>query len=122
MTPTRKRRHSDSQIEYGPNKIVAIDASIQAISFVEQTDGIFKLNNDCYGEAFDYLSMKNLVSVARTCKQLREVAKYWFKINYPGHVSCNSMGVRVFDNKTFCNLTIPIPFIRSVSTDTNGLW
>lgn len=53
----------------------------------EQTENfvscaIFKLNNDCFNEIFDYLSLKELYSIAQTCKRLLKLAGEYFHDKY----------------------------------------
>lgn len=48
----------------------------------EQVADIFKLNMDCFGEIFDYLSIQDLISFSQTCKRLNQVAGYTFQQNY----------------------------------------
>lgn len=43
---------------------------------------ILKLNVDCFEKAFDYLPLKDLLSIARTCKRLNQVAAYIYQQNY----------------------------------------
>lgn len=44
---------------------------------------IFKLNVDCFEEVFDYLSRKDLTSIANTCTRLQQIAGHCFRTNYP---------------------------------------
>lgn len=44
--------------------------------------GILKLNIDCFEEVFDYLQLKDLLSIAATCKRLNQVVAYIYQQNY----------------------------------------
>lgn len=57
-------------------------AVVVAAPNIEQTADIFKLDIDCFEEAFDYLPIKDLISVGQICKRLHEVAEYCFRLNY----------------------------------------
>lgn len=48
----------------------------------EQVADILKLNEDCFGEIFDYFSIQDLISFSQTCKRLNQVAGYAFQQNY----------------------------------------
>lgn len=63
---------------------------------LEQTAAILKLDIDCFEEAFDYLRLKDLVSVSETCKRLHQVAGYCFQQTYLGSAVCedNRRGIR----------------------------
>lgn len=43
---------------------------------------IFSLNTDCLDEIFEYLSLKDLHSVGKTCKSFQTIAGEYFKLNY----------------------------------------
>lgn len=43
---------------------------------------IFKLNIDCFYEIFDWLSLKDLISIANTCKRMQRIAGQFFQLNY----------------------------------------
>lgn len=47
---------------------------------------IFKLNNDCFVEIFEYLSVRELYAVGQTCKIIYELAGDYFKCNYSSAV------------------------------------
>lgn len=56
--------------------------SVAVASIQQQTADILKLDIDCCEEAFDYLSLRSLLSLGQTCKQLNQVAGYIFRLNY----------------------------------------
>lgn len=43
---------------------------------------IFKLNNDCLEQNFDYLSLENLITVCKTCKRLHHAVGEFFQNNF----------------------------------------
>lgn len=43
---------------------------------------IFKLNDDCFGEIFEYLSVREVYAFGQTCKKLCQLAGDYFKCNH----------------------------------------
>lgn len=56
---------------------------VKGLSNDESPPDILKLDIDCFEEAFDILSLKDLIAVGQTCRRLNQVAGYIFKQNYP---------------------------------------
>lgn len=56
------------------------DARLSANS--DSLPSIFKLNNDCFNEIFDYLSLPELHSFGQTCKAINRLASAHFRSNY----------------------------------------
>lgn len=48
----------------------------------ESPPKLFKLDIDCLGEIFEYLSMKDLHSLGQTCKTMQQVTGEYFRQNY----------------------------------------
>lgn len=40
---------------------------------------IFKLNVDCFERLFDYLSLRDIVSLSQTCKRMKQIGGYYFR-------------------------------------------
>lgn len=55
---------------------------LSAKSNNESLPHIFKLNTDCFNEIFEYLSLKELHSIAKTCKTLKIKAGEYYQQNY----------------------------------------
>lgn len=53
-----------------------------AAPITRQNSEIFKLDIDCYEEAFDYMPFRDLVSIGKTCKYFRKVAGDILKQTY----------------------------------------
>lgn len=87
--PTAKKRRAGNEGEKDRNAIEA--ASIA--SNQNQTADIFKLDIDCFEEVFDYLNLKDLLSVGKTCKRLQKVAIHIRKQNYPSIAYKNSSNI-----------------------------
>lgn len=49
---------------------------------IEHQSAIFKLNIGCFFDIFDWLSLKDLIAIASTCKRLQEIAGKFYQINY----------------------------------------
>lgn len=60
------------------NSFNKINSSIR----VEPPSAIFQLNVDCFHEIFDWLSLKDLISIGQTCKRLQRIAGNFFHTNY----------------------------------------
>lgn len=48
------------------------------------SSSIFKLNRHCLDELFDYLSLRDLHSLAQTCKSMQHMTGEFFTCNYSG--------------------------------------
>lgn len=57
-------------------------AGASASASDQQLSDIFKLDIDCFEEAFDYLSLRELVAVGKTCKRMQRIAGYCFTLYY----------------------------------------
>lgn len=83
-----------------------------------QTADILKLNIDCLGEVFDYLPLKDLLSVGRTCKRLQQVVGHIYRQNYSGlDVNCSSRGI--FVDRRF-QIDYLAPFIEKMDIYYDG--
>lgn len=49
----------------------------------EELTTMLAMNNDCLEATLDYLSLRDLVHVYKTCTQLQEVAGQFFEVNFP---------------------------------------
>lgn len=56
--------------------------SIEHTDHTECLSAIFKLNLDCFFSIFDWLSLKDLIAIASTCKQMQQIAGKFYQINY----------------------------------------
>lgn len=91
-------------------------STASAVALVQQTGDIFKLDIDCLEEVFDFLPLKDLVSVRRTCKRLQQVAGYCFQRQYASvKKTCTEDGIYM-DRVT--NVNGFIPFIDRISFTT----
>lgn len=55
---------------------------IEALNDEHRLPDIFRLNLDCFEELFDFLSLQELISVARTCKRMQRIAGHCYQQNY----------------------------------------
>lgn len=47
------------------------------------TSDIFTLSVDCFEELFEWLTLRELMVLRRTCKRMKQVVNYYIKENYP---------------------------------------
>lgn len=69
MPPIRRRMQREMDLALSSN--------------AEEEPSIFALDADCMEELFDYLPLRDLCSVGRTCKRLHRAAGKYFTQNYP---------------------------------------
>lgn len=72
------------------------EAAAVAVPTPEPLPDIFKLNIDCFEDIFDYSSIHDLITLAKTCKRLHYVAAHCFHRTYPDlevHLICMGIGV-----------------------------
>lgn len=86
-----KRKAEDS--------INAMDLADDADS-VEPPPKLFKLNHDCFESVFEWLSLKDLLVIRRTCKQLKNMFDLYVKLNYPQAVRVN-----IYTNRRLAELS-----------------
>lgn len=60
------------------------EAEMAAASNDQQTAEILRLDVDCCGETFDYLSFDDLISVGQTCKQMHQIVGHILQQSYRG--------------------------------------
>lgn len=71
------------------------------------SSSIFKLNRHCLDELFDYLSLRDLHSLAQTCKSMQQMAGEFFTRNYSGaKFNCLSDGIYMMSNDPFTEFNI----------------
>lgn len=72
-----------------------------------QRSPIFKLNNHCFDELFDYLLLQDLHSLGQTCKMLQQMTGEFFKRNYSAaKFNCLSNGIYLLDTDAIPILSI----------------
>lgn len=61
-------------------------ADVEAVPTLNQQQiaKIFKLDIDCFEESFDFLALKDIISIGTTCKRLNQVAGYIVNQVYTG--------------------------------------
>lgn len=57
--------------------------AVASVSNEEAPPQIFKLDIDCFEEIFDWLSLKDLLVLRRTCKRFKRLVNYYIKFFYP---------------------------------------
>lgn len=67
------------KIESDSNKLAVFGPS----SSGNESLNIFKLNVDCFEHLFEWISLKDLFALRRTCKRMKAVAEYYIRLNYP---------------------------------------
>lgn len=91
------------------------DTSAIAV-FPKRAPDILKLDIDCFEEAFDYLPLKDLISIGKTCKRLEQVAGYCFQEYFPAAViECRGGLICINNNLKSDGLT---QFIRKIRIDS----
>lgn len=93
--PNAGRSRSNEEIDRN-DVVAAVDAVVvfDAVPNILRPPDIFKLNIDCFKDVFDYLAMKDLISVGKTCKTLQEVAGHCFRRTYPNfETNCGCKGI-----------------------------
>lgn len=88
-----------------------------------QTAEILKLDIDCCEELFDYLVLKDLVLVGKTCKRLQQTAGYCFQQNFSdSFIWCHSSGILTWSQSYEpINVTHFAPLIRKIQIIPVGL-
>lgn len=79
--PNVVKQRPNEESDASENGAVAVATDVTPPNLVQSSD-IFKLNIDCFDEVFDYLPIKDLISVGKTCKRLQNVAGYCFRQNF----------------------------------------
>lgn len=83
--------------------VSAVDVATCGVFPLNSKDSaILKLDIDCFEETFDYLHLKDLISIGETCQRLQNVSGYVFHQNYSNVLKqCTSDGcyawVKSFD-------------------------
>lgn len=106
-----------------PSSTADSDATISSPANEEQTADILKLNIDCCEEAFDYLVLKDLVSVSKTCKRLQQAAGNCFQQNFSdSFIWCHSSGILTWSQSYEpINVTNFAPIIGKIQITPVGL-
>lgn len=96
---TKKGQNSQSSQKGFPSNAAdqrEIDMDV-ATAIPKQSPHILELNIDCFQESFDYLPLKELLSIGQTCKQLNQIVGYILRQNYMGaEVYCGARkGIRL---------------------------
>lgn len=73
---------------------------------------ILKLDFDCGDNAFDYLTLEDLVSIGKTCNRMQQLAGYCFQQNFSSFASCGSDGITRFFRYYCTNVEHFAPFIQ----------
>lgn len=101
--PSSKRRKSNNE------EPVAV-----AVANNETLPSIFKLDVDCFEEVFEYLSLKDLSSVGKTCTRMQKIAGYFYQQNYgAARASYNTDDIFVNNVEVNCF----IDFIQKMNID-----
>lgn len=72
-----KKEKLQNEISLNQEKVTIKSDSMDALPA-----SIFQLNNDCFEEIFDYLSLKDLHSFGETCRELQHLAGDYFQRNF----------------------------------------
>lgn len=98
---------SETQTNHG-KKIVVATAAVDAIftSNVEapnqeQAADIFKMDIDCFEESLDYLILKDLISLGKTCKRMQQLVAYILHQYYPALIA-RFMRNHLLKNNNLC--------------------
>lgn len=75
---------------------------------------ILKLDIDCGDNAFDYLTLEDLVSIGKTCKRMQQLAGYCFQQKFSSFASCGSDGITRFFRYYRTNVEHFAPFIQKI--------
>lgn len=78
LKPPRRDRNEGYKSDDKQNKF----RSIEVDSSKTLPPPIFQLNADCLEEIFDYLNLRDLSSISRTCKRFHSIAGNYFQQNY----------------------------------------
>lgn len=68
------------------NQAASVNEGDQQQMIEEKKPDIFKLDVDCFEEVFNLLSLKDLYAFGLTCKRIKKMAGYHFKLKYPGAI------------------------------------
>lgn len=72
----------EMDIEHERIESDAFPLKISNNSLQNPSASIFTLGADCFNEVFDWLALKDLIAVGKTCKRLQRIAGDYFKLNY----------------------------------------
>lgn len=114
---SKSRNHTQWNGENSDGASIMRDASDEDQHLI--TSPIFKMNDYCFDEFFDYLSLADLHALSQTCKTMHQMTGSFFKRNYSGaKVVCLSDGIYVIFSDCFKTKCIPIrhflQFITSI--------
>lgn len=116
-----KKQKSTKKCDENENAAVADAVVVDIAPTKGQTGDIFKLNLDCFEEAFDYSSVRDLISIGKTCKYLQNVAGHRFRRNYSNlRIKCRSDGVVIATDADYSNINHFAEFIRGIRIDGAG--
>lgn len=74
----------DQESAVGVSSANVLTLGVSSAMSIDSVDpAILKLDIDCFGETFDYLALKDLISVGKTCKRLQNESGYILHQNYP---------------------------------------
>lgn len=77
--------------------------AIQGESSQKQSE-IFKLKIDHFEELFDWISLKDLIALGRTCKRMQRIVGYYLRTNYPAiYLECGRYGIYWVNSKIRIN-------------------
>lgn len=75
-----------------PKNVIAVaKSSINSLS--KQPPHFQKVNVDCWEKIFDYLSLRDILSMSKTCRRMHQIGGYYFRQNFP-EVQCKWIGNR----------------------------
>lgn len=86
------KRENDGEIS-GPskqqktNKVNQNRISFENVSNQVSSPAIFKLNAICFDDLFEWLSLKDLISLSRTCKRMLRLTGIYFQENFKSTVN-----------------------------------
>lgn len=84
---SKAREDEEMSVKRGKNEKLLHEKTIapceMTINLAEELNvPIFQLNNDCFDEIFDYLSLKDLHSFGETCRAMQQIAGDYFHRNF----------------------------------------
>lgn len=82
MDRTEKTSVQESQL-VGVKRNADASGIADATSNDEPLSKLFKLNHDCLECVFEWLSLAELLTIRRTCKQMKQMIDFYIKLNYP---------------------------------------
>lgn len=106
--------HNCEQIEAASSKIPVAMPSSTSVLTPEKLTHICNLNKDCLEVYLDYLSLKDLATLAQTCKHFQQATGEFYENQFAARARCKNGNI--FSQTSMMNININrfSTFVRSI--------